>query len=189
MMIPQPCLAFILLHKITDTVEAFRLKEEEELANNTRPENVFWMKQTIGNACGTIAIMHALANLRQQCGLSADGKLAEFLDEVKADTPEETGRKLEASEEIANLHASTSIAANNQTAAPDAEQKLDDHFIALIHVDGSIYELDGRKNRPINHGPSCPDTFIMDAAEVCKKFIARDPNATNFAAMALSDIS
>ena len=56
-------------------------------------------------------------------------------------TPEETGKKLEESEEIAALHASTSTNADNQTLAPDAEKPLDDHFICLVHREGEIFEV------------------------------------------------
>ena len=56
-------------------------------------------------------------------------------------SPEEIGKKLEESEEIAALHASTSTNANNQTSAPDAEKPLDDHFICLVHKDGENFEV------------------------------------------------
>ena len=56
-------------------------------------------------------------------------------------TPEDTGKKLEESEEIAALHASTSTNADNQTLAPDAEKPLDDHFICLVHREGEIFEV------------------------------------------------
>ena len=69
MMIPQPCKAFILLYKITETAEKLRFEEEEAVKDEKRSEKPFWMKQTIGNACGTIAIIHALANLQVNSGL------------------------------------------------------------------------------------------------------------------------
>ena len=50
-------------------------------------------------------------------------------------------------------------------------------------------QLDGRKNRPIAHGPTSAESFCLDAAQVCKKFIALDPENTNFAAVALSNMS
>ena len=34
------------------------------------------------------------------------------------------------------------------------------HFIAFVCVDGHLYELDGRKEFPINHGVSSPDTLL-----------------------------
>lgn len=141
MMIPQPCLAFILLYKISEQSEAFRADEEAKLTNEALPPNVFWMKQTIGNACGTIGILHALSNARTKCGISNDGILGTFLSSVKDESGQEIGRKLEASEEIANLHASTSTSTTNQTSAPTSDTKIEDHFIALVHVDGVLYEV------------------------------------------------
>lgn len=53
------------------------------------------------------------------------------------------------------------------------------HFIAFVLKDGHIIELDGRKNRPINHGPSTRDTFLPDACTVVQGFMNRDPESLN----------
>ncbi|ETE61549.1 hypothetical protein L345_12698, partial [Ophiophagus hannah] len=71
-------------------------------------------------------------------------------------------------------------------AAPSIDDKIDLHFIALVNVDGILYELDGRKPFPINHGRSNVDTFLEDAVEVCKKFMERDPDELRFNAIALA---
>ncbi|XP_007423332.2 uncharacterized protein LOC103054308 [Python bivittatus] len=71
-------------------------------------------------------------------------------------------------------------------AAPSIDEKVDLHFIALVNVDGILYELDGRKPFPINHGQSNIDTFLEDAVEVCKKFMERDPDELRFNAIALA---
>ena len=141
MMIPQPCLAFILLYPINESEEKFRADEEESLANQERAKNVFWMKQTIGNACGTIAIIHALANVTDQVDLVENSVFERFLESLKGKTPEDTGVHLESSSEIADLHQSSSTSITNQTEAPNAEKKCEDHFIALVHIDGVIYEV------------------------------------------------
>ena len=69
--VPAPVLAVILLYPLTDESEARRL-EELELEPATRmgsvPDSLFYMKQTIGNACGTIALMHCLANVCAPAG-------------------------------------------------------------------------------------------------------------------------
>jgi ubiquitin carboxyl-terminal hydrolase L3 len=52
------------------------------------------MKQTISNACGTVAMIHAVANNRDVIKLD-DGFLKTFLDSTKDDTPEEKAKKLE----------------------------------------------------------------------------------------------
>lgn len=56
-MIPQPCISFILLFPSPD-------REEEELVRSSSPktEGVFFMRQLLDNACGTIAVIHSILN-------------------------------------------------------------------------------------------------------------------------------
>lgn len=44
--------------------ESFRLEEEAKIKAQGQevPSEVYFMKQTIGNACGTIGLIHAVAN-------------------------------------------------------------------------------------------------------------------------------
>lgn len=44
-------------------------------------DNIFFMKQTVGNACGTVGIIHALANNRNV--IQMEGELLEILIENK----------------------------------------------------------------------------------------------------------
>lgn len=53
-------------------------------------------------------------------------------------------------------------------------------------MDGTLYELDGRKSFPVKHGATTPETFVQDAAGVCKEFMARDPEELRFTVMALA---
>lgn len=41
-------------------------------SNGSIPENVFFMKQKISNACGTFALIHALANNKNKIDLGND---------------------------------------------------------------------------------------------------------------------
>lgn len=56
-------------------------------------------------------------------------------------------------------------------------------------MDGHLYELDGRKSNPINHGASSRDTLLEDAAAVVKKFMERDPEELRFTIVALAAAS
>ncbi|XP_026529261.1 ubiquitin carboxyl-terminal hydrolase isozyme L3 [Notechis scutatus] len=98
--------------------------------------------------------------------------------------PEQRAKYLETYEAIRVTHESS--AHEGQTEAPSIDDKIDLHFIALVNVDGILYELDGRKPFPINHGRSSVDTFLEDAVEVCKKFMERDPDELRFNAIALA---
>jgi len=53
-------------------------------------------------------------------------------------------------------------------------------------VDGYLYELDGRKSFPVNHGPSSPETILSGACKVIKDFMARDPDEVRFTIIAFS---
>jgi len=45
---------------------------------------------------------------------------------------------------------------------------------------------DGRKSFPIKHGPTSEETFVKDAAKVCKEFMSRDPDEVRFTVLALT---
>jgi hypothetical protein len=54
------------------------------------------------------------------------------------------------------------------------------HFIAFVHVNGSLYELDGTKSAPINHGPTTQDALLTNSVAVIRQFMDRDPEELRF---------
>ncbi|CAG8672585.1 5013_t:CDS:2 [Cetraspora pellucida] len=183
LMIPQPIKAFLLLFPISEAHENYCKAEVESIKDNGQDtsSNVVFYKQTIGNACGTIALVHSLANNRDSIPIE-DGPLKRLLDKTKDLTPEERAKCLEEDDELTDAHQSS--ARLGQTRAPGEDERVDLHFICLVEKDGSIYELDGRKPFPINHG-SCSN-FVKDSVKVIKKFIERDNNNLQFTVVALA---
>ena len=53
---------------------------------------------------------------------------------------------------------------------------------------GHLYELDGRKAFPINHGETSPETLLADACRVIQGFFDRDPEEVGFTIMALAGL-
>merc|ERR1719283_434404 len=98
--------------------------------------------------------------------------------------PEEIAKYMENDENLCFVHEESAL--EGQTEAPSNQDRTNLHFVSLVHVDGILYELDGRKPFPINHGPSSDDTFLHDAAAVCSKFMARDPDELHFSMLALA---
>ncbi|EZA56253.1 Ubiquitin carboxyl-terminal hydrolase isozyme L3 [Ooceraea biroi] len=178
--VPRPVLAVILLYPIPTKTEKI---EEGKSSKSDTPDSVYHMKQSIPNACGTIALIHGVANNLDTLQLE-DGFLKKFLDETKELSYNERGERLENAQEIIDTHMES--AHEGQTEAPSEDMEVYHHFIAFVHKDGYLYELDGRKLTPINHGSTTPDTLLDDAARVCKEYMARDPNEVRFTVVALA---
>jgi ubiquitin carboxyl-terminal hydrolase L3 len=183
--IPRPVAAVMLLFPITKTTEIADEEQIEKIKKEgqTLSNNVWFMKQTIGNACGTIGVLHALANNEHRLGLSEDSALAKFLKNTKTMEPADKANALVKADDIAEAHEES--AKEGQTETPELDANINLHFVAFVERDGSLYELDGRKPYPINHGPSNPDTLLEDAVKIIDQFIKRDPNEVSFSMMAL----
>ncbi|KAB7498139.1 Ubiquitin carboxyl-terminal hydrolase isozyme L3 [Armadillidium nasatum] len=186
-MVPQPVRALLLLFPLSDKEEEFRSQQEQgiEAAGQDLSKTVFFMKQYVGNACGTVALIHAVANNLKHITLN-DGPVKEFIELSKDKCPEERGHALEDFVGIADAH--DKLANEGQTATPGKDDKIEQHFITLINIDGTLYELDGRKKFPINHGTTTEESFLCDSANVCRLFMDRNPNENRFAVMALTKI-
>ncbi|PIK34742.1 hypothetical protein BSL78_28438 [Apostichopus japonicus] len=183
-MLPQPVVALILLFPETENIKKAdreRLIAIERDGQTVSP-NVYFLKQTIGNACGTVGLLHAVLNVQDQVNL--ESPLKEFAEKTKALSPDERATYMESDKSLSVAHEES--AQEGQTEAPSAEDHVNNHFIALINKDGCIYEMDGRKEFPINHGATTADTFLNDAAKVCQEFMKHDPNEVRFTVVALA---
>lgn len=73
--VPRPAYALLLIFPVSETYEKFRVQEDQEKPEyngNGPDEEVVWYKQTIGNACGLIGLLHGVSNgeARKKIGLS-----------------------------------------------------------------------------------------------------------------------
>jgi ubiquitin carboxyl-terminal hydrolase L3 len=143
-------------------------------------EGIFFCNQTIGNACGTVGIMHAVANARQQVtDFELSGWFETFFNECEGKTPMEKAEILESgegSEELDEAHEAAATHDDTNTSAVDAN--LNNHFITFVcGGDNMLYELDGRKEWPVNHGPTTKETLLNDACRIIQNnFFKRDPS-------------
>ena len=177
-----PVLSLILLFPVNDEKDSTEGNENQVKEQDLK--DVYFMRQTIRNACGTIALIHSVANNCDRIQLKPDSSLKAFLDSSQELSPEERGKLLESNGDICSAHHNS--AKEGQTSAPSADSEINNHFVALVQKNGVLYELDGRKASPIIHGKTSNESFLSDAARVCRQFIAKDPNNLNFTVVALS---
>jgi len=183
-MIPQPAIAMIMLFPYTDKNKEFRTKEEQEILEKGQEvdQNLFFMKQKAANACGSIALFHILSNLgERQNALSQDSLVNQFKNANLNANPDQRAENFNENHSILGVHKEMVVQGDSQVC-----EEVDSHFVALVPFNGNLYELDGTKSRPINHGPTVEETFLEDACEVVKKFMAREPDNVNFSILVLA---
>uniref|UniRef100_A0A3B4V8E2 Ubiquitin carboxyl-terminal hydrolase n=1 Tax=Seriola dumerili TaxID=41447 RepID=A0A3B4V8E2_SERDU len=170
--VPRPCCALMLLFPLTQQHESFRQQQADKVAENSE---VYFLKQTVVNSCGTIALLHAVANNKSKLTFDTDSALKKFLDETANMSANDRAKHLEKNQAISEAH--NEVAVQGQ-CRPEAD-KVNFHFIAFVNVNGQLYEFDGRMNGPVNHGGTKDESFITDAAKVCRGFMEREQGEKN----------
>jgi len=110
-----------------------------------------------------------------------------FRDKTIACTPEERGKILISIKELKSQSDISAESSQAQTVCPprDADD-LDHHFVGFVSSKGHLFELDGTKYSPIDHGTTSPKTFADDVWHIIKSnFIDLDPDVIGFSLLAL----
>lgn len=153
--LPRPAYALLLVFPVTATYESFRRSEDASLPTYTgsgTKEPVVWFKQTIRNACGLIGLLHSVSNGPARDMITEGSDLDVLLKEAVELGPEERAELLYQSQALESAHAEA--AKKGDSVAPEAEAKVDLHFVAFVkdQKDGSLWELDGRRKGPLKRG-------------------------------------
>ncbi|XP_039295521.1 ubiquitin carboxyl-terminal hydrolase calypso-like [Nilaparvata lugens] len=135
--------------KIVDQSDIF--VKDEEIVNN-----IFFAQQMVPNSCATHSLLSVLLNC-------PNIHLGETLSRLKVHSsgmnPENKGWAIGNTPELAKAH--------NSHAMPQAKRKLDKtsgistgrytgeayHFVSYVPINGRLFELDGLKPYPMDHGP------------------------------------
>ncbi|KAH8996183.1 peptidase C12 ubiquitin carboxyl-terminal hydrolase 1 [Lactarius hatsudake] len=193
--VPKPVKAVILLFPIRGKLEELREAEEAQIKENGQvpvDPTVFWIKQTIPNACGTIGLLHALTNA--QVVYEPGSPIAQFIDACQYKTPLERAEFLESTQIFADIHAAT--AAGGQTD-PSANLNTDLHFTCFVQaLEASareaevetdkqrLIELDGGRAGPVDRGEST--NLLKDVAKYVKEKIIPKAPSLEFSLIALA---
>lgn len=160
--------------------------EEREQKDRELGKDLYVIEQTIGNACGTIALIHALANNRSAIKFEEGSILKKFIDSTLDKTPEEKGLLLEQQEAMAAAH-------KEAAEAGETEMNMDTnlHFVALIEHNGHLWKLDGHKQpekRCIRVNTATKGDVLESSAEYLRKFMEKNPDLLQFAALSINQL-
>lgn len=195
--VPRPVYALILVFPVSEAYEKYRKEEDSKKPEDyylsiagTSEEDALWFKQTIRNACGTYAILHALTNgvSKDNDQIASGSYIDELVQKVQSEGIPERSKELESSQALENLHST--VASNGSTQAPDANDQIDLHYVCFTksRKSGNLVELDGRRTGPIDLGPfSSPDDDLLSekALDRVRSFIKRETSDPAFSILAL----
>jgi hypothetical protein len=161
--VPRPAHALLLVFPVSKSYEASRMAEDTPLPEYTgsgSDEPVMWFKQTIRNACGLIGLLHAVSNGEVRSHILSESDLDRLLREAEPLTPIKRADLLYESRALESAHADA--AKLGDTAAPEAEENVDLHFVAFVKgTDGRLWELDGRRKGPLERGRLNADEDVL----------------------------
>ena len=186
-MFPQPILAVCVLYP-GSKVDELRKSGLTILPPEPKGSQCFYIRQRgedVGNACGTIAVIHSVANNLDQLILEPESPFLKFCQQSSLNA-EQLADELNKAE---FLHAATTVVASEgQTATPDAEDEVDSHFIAFVRNKASrLVELDGQKPGPVDHGVCAPEEVFAKALRIVREdLMTKDPGNVNFCVLALT---
>lgn len=164
--IEGPVYGFIFLFRWIEERRA-RRKLAESIDNYQRDENIvnsiFFAHQIVPNSCATHALLSILLNCSN---IDLGSTLTRLKNHTVNMTPENKGYAIGNTPELAFAH--------NSHAMPQARRRLERiagattssrigiptsrvtceafHFISFVPIDGHLFELDGLKPFPIDHG-------------------------------------
>ena len=108
---PQPVIACLLVYPTK------KIKKVSTRFGND--EKIFYLIQTIGNACGTIGMIHAITNNANRMDLEPNGLLRQYMLRNSKLSPKEKGESLENDELILGIHKES--ASEGQSVTLDNE--------------------------------------------------------------------
>ncbi|CAK3993308.1 Ubiquitin carboxyl-terminal hydrolase isozyme L3 [Lecanosticta acicola] len=180
--VPRPAHALLLVFPVSATYESFRAAEDAPLPEYTGhgpAEQVLWYKQTIGNACGLIGVLHAVSNGAARKQITPGSELDRLVRKAIPLEPRARAELLEETEALESAHAAA--AATGDTTAPNADEDVDLHYVCFVKSEnGHLWEMDGRRKGPLDRGALEGEEDVLSPAALEKgvrAFLKREEEA------------
>jgi hypothetical protein len=153
-------------------------------------EPVIWIRQTLGNVCGFMALTHSILNSEARNHIIPGSFLDKFQQDAVPLKPVERAELLYNSAELEQLYKEA--AQTGDSRAPDAEEPVDYAFAGFVKgKDGHLYQMEGWKKGPIDRGvlAANEDLFSPKALELGPLQIINLAKASEgrFSCVALTD--
>jgi len=194
--VPRPAYALLLVFPVNENYEKFRTREDSgkpEYNGSGPEEEVMWFKQTIGNACGLIGLLHGASNGMVKKFIEHGSDLEHLLQEATPLNPTQRADLLYESRALESAHQTA--AQKGDTAAPSADDYVELHYVCFVKsMDNNLWEMDGRRIGPLKLGKLEPEEDVLSEKALglsVRSFLKREEQAgggeLRFSLVALSE--
>ncbi|KAI8955856.1 ubiquitin C-terminal hydrolase L3 [Xylaria longipes] len=193
--VPRPALALILVIPAPDGYTVRIAEEETDVPVHDKSgdeEDAVFYYQTIGDACGLYATLHAISNGDARGFVEPNTHIARLIEHCAPLNRAQRIAALESDEQLAAAHAS--VASRGSTAPPtDITQPVPFAYMTFVksRKSGRLYQLEGCRKGPVDMGcvlGEDEDMLSEKALNAVGKFVeeAGKGVAFGYSAMALS---
>lgn len=143
----QDPFAIIYLYRISTAKEEKGKKTQGSI--DGLGAKCFFTKQKAENACGTIALIHSLMNNLDKIVVDKGSWFDAFIGNADGDgmEPEKIGCLLRDDETLQKKHKTASV--DGEVALKEEDMMTSNHFVSLTSLEGTLVELDGRRDGPV----------------------------------------
>jgi ubiquitin carboxyl-terminal hydrolase L3 len=138
--IPRPALALLVIIPMTPSWNADRTSEDadvEEYDAFGPSEPVIWFKQTIGNACGSIGLLHCAINGAVAEYIQPGSELDRIREKAVPLKREDRAQMLYDATEFEKAHKSLEREGVSEVV-PAGVKNVGGHFVSFVKADGRL---------------------------------------------------
>ncbi|KAF9530587.1 ubiquitin C-terminal hydrolase [Crepidotus variabilis] len=162
-MVKRPCLAILFLAPTTEISTQALEKEEATQAEYEAcgaDEPVMWFRQTIGDACGLIGLLHCMTNGVVASHIIPGSDLDKLVKDATSLKPKERAELLYNSNILETVHKEA--AQTGDSRPPAVGDPVDYYFTAFIKgKNGHLWEMEGWRKGPLDRGGLGDDEDLM----------------------------
>jgi ubiquitin carboxyl-terminal hydrolase L3 len=180
--VPRPAYCLLMIFPVSETYENFRRQDDKDKSDYDGfgpGEEVIWYKQTIGNACGLIGLLHGVSNGEARSHIEPQSDLAQLLSDAIPLKPAERADLLYKSESLESAHQAAAV--DGDTVAPSADASVDLHYVCFVKSNqGNLWEMDGRRKGPIKLGTLTAEEDVLSEKALTlgvRSFLKREEEA------------
>lgn len=161
--IPRPALALLAIIPLTPAWDRARQAEDagklEPYVGSSSDDPVIWFKQTIGNACGSIGLLHCAIN----------GPAAELITPGSdLDVLCSKAMPLDMNSRADMLYNSTAFERAHKAVESKGDSDVElrglrdgGHFVAFVKSGGKLWELEGSRRGALERGVLADDEDVL----------------------------